>query len=112
MACHNLCKINKAPTGIEFLLGLGEKYCVQRTKLDPKLIDNMMERLTKNVRWKYIFRNEPDEDDETTYIPGMHINSEREPGEASKGIEMCLNEFKAELTKARRKYFKKRSLPT
>ena len=63
MACHNLFKINKAPKGIEFLLGLGDKYCVQRTKLDPELIDKMMERLTKNVRWKYIFRNEPESDE-------------------------------------------------
>ena len=62
------------------------------------------------------FRNEP-ESDETTYIPGMHINSENEPDEeasdeeASKGIEICLNNFKAELTKARKKYFRKKIPP-
>ena len=33
MACHNLCIENKAPIGIELLLGLGAGHCVQDTKL-------------------------------------------------------------------------------
>ena len=39
MACHNLCSKNKALKEIEFLLGLGAKYCVQRMKLDPCQLD-------------------------------------------------------------------------
>ena len=60
MACHNLCMINKAPEGVELLLGLGERYCVQRTILEPKMTDTMTRRLEKSIRLKYIFRHEQD----------------------------------------------------
>ena len=90
MACHNLCSKSKAPEGIEFLLGLGAKYCVQRTKLDPCQLDKTMTRLRNNMRWKYIFRNQPDDSD---YLPELYINSKRNPDEASPEIEACMNEF-------------------
>ena len=54
MACHDMCINTKAPAGIEHLLGLGAKYCVKQTKLPSRTIDKMMERLRRNVRWKYI----------------------------------------------------------
>ena len=50
--------------------------------LDPELIDTVLERLTSNFRWKYIFRHESD--DSNNYIPGMYIPSERDPDEATK----------------------------
>jgi hypothetical protein len=108
MACHNICTKNKAPEGIEHLLGLGAKYCVQRTKLDPKQIDKTMKRLRNNIRWKYIFRNQPDDGN---YIPGMYINSDREPGEVDASIENCMNDIETRLKIERRKYSGKRMWP-
>ena len=80
MACHNVCLNIKILTGIEHLLGLGANYCVKQTKLPTTTIETMMKRTRRNIRWKYIFRTYPEDDN---YIPGLHINSEREPGLAS-----------------------------
>ena len=60
MTCHNVCKTTEAPAGVEHLLGLGTKYCVRRTQLQTRTVNKMMERLKKNVRWKYTFRGEED----------------------------------------------------
>ena len=49
-----------------------------------------MERLRNNVRWKCIFRNQPDDSD---YLPELYINSERNPDKASPETESCINEF-------------------
>ena len=108
MACHNLCMINKAPEGTEFLLGLGEKYCVQRMTPDPKMIDTMTSRLEKSIRWKYIYRLERDEGN---YKPGMYVPSDKEPDEASAEIESCLANFKRKVTEARRKYNRRKAIP-
>ena len=108
MACHNLCSKNKAPEGIELLLGLGAKYCVQRTKLDPRGLEKTMERLRKNLRWKYIYRNEQDDND---YIPGLYINSKRNPDEASPEIEACMDKFQEHVNIERRKCSRRRVWP-
>ena len=87
MACHNLCIENKAPVGIELLLGLGAGYCVQDAKLPPGQINNMIKRLTNRMRWNYLFRNAQDNDN---WIPGMYINSNKDPPKASSEIEAHL----------------------
>ena len=43
MACHTLRSNNTTSGEIEFLLGLGAKYCVKLTKLDPRQLDKTME---------------------------------------------------------------------
>ena len=101
MACHNLCIENKAPVGIELLLGLGAGYCVQDAKLPPGQINNMIKRLTNRMRWNYLFRNAPDNDN---WIPGMYINSDKDPPEASPEIEACLRDLKRKLNMERRRY--------
>ena len=63
-----------------------------------------MSRIRNNVRWKYIFRGEPDDGD---YIPGMYERSEREPDEANESIEECLDNLEASLRRERRKYSNK-----
>ena len=108
MACHNLCMINKAPEGTESFLGLGERYCVQRMTLDPKLTDTITSRLEKSIRWKYIFRLERDEGN---YKPGMYVPSDKEPDKASAEIESCLANFKQKVTEARRKYNRRKATP-
>ena len=101
MACHDMCINTKAPEGIEHLLGLGAKYCVKRTKLSSAKTEKMMERLRRNIRWKYIFRHAPDDNE---YIPGLYTNSERNPDEAEKSIEICLNKFEEATTNERKQY--------
>ena len=78
-------------------------------KPEPELMEKMIERITRNVRWKYIFRNEPDADQ--NYITGMYINSKRDPDEASDEIERCLAKFKDKLIRERRKYVAKTTPP-
>ena len=59
-----------------------------------------MERLRNNLRWKYIYRNQQDDND---YIPGLYINSKRNPDEASPEIEACMNKFQEHVNIERRK---------
>ena len=103
MACHNLCIDYKAPVGIEHLLGLGAKYCLRKTKLSEKTIDTMMKRMRNNVRWKYIFR---DEKEDNNYIPNLYIKSEREPDNASEKIERGMDNFEIEVKMLRRRQTK------
>ena len=93
MACHNYCTSSEAPVGIECLLGLGPKFCVTKPKLPPTA--KTMERLRRDVRWKYIFRGQPDDDD--NYIPELYINSETKPDAASDEIEAGLDRFESAL---------------
>ena len=106
MACHNICKHVQAPVGAEHLLGLGAKYCVKKTKLEKKPIEKMMKRLRNSVRWKYKYRGEPPGSDEGRYIPGLHINSDIEPKDASDRIEECMNNFEkaVKVERKRRKH--------
>ena len=98
MACHDVCLDNKAPAGIEHLLGLGAKYCVKQTKLPANTIDNVMKRMRRNIRWKYIFRTYPEDDN---YIPGPRLNSEREPGLANSAIETRMDQFEKAMRRKR-----------
>ena len=100
MACHNLCIDYKAPAGIEHLLGLGAKYCLRKTRLGEETIDTMMKRMRNNVRWKYIFR---DEKEDNNYIPNLYIKSEREPDNASEKIERGMDNFEREVKMLRRR---------
>ena len=102
MACHNYCISSKAPEGVERLLGLGSKYCVTRPEL-PEIRDTM-KRLRRDTRWKYIFREDPDDDD---YIPSLYIRSDKDPDKASDEIEDCLNNFEKALEIERAKRSRK-----
>ena len=110
MACHNLCKNTKAPIGIERLLGLGAKYCVKKTKLTNEPLNKMMERMRESIRWKYIYRNQPDEEEER-YIPQLHINTDLKPRPASSRIEGCMDDFERAIAIARRRYRQKDIIP-
>ena len=48
----------------------------------------MFERMRNNIRWKYIFRQEKEDNN---YIPGLYIKSEKDPDEASDEIEERMN---------------------
>ena len=104
MTCHDVCETQKAPVGIEHLLGLGHKYCIRNTQLQSRTINKMMKRLRTNIRWKDIYREEEDENNETNYIPGLHINTELEPDLARPEIEDALNTFEVKMKAERAKY--------
>jgi hypothetical protein len=76
--------------GIEFLLGLGAKYCVQCTQLNPRQLDKTSEQLWNNVRWEYIFNTHLNGE---KYLPGLYIDSKRIPSKARPEIEACINNF-------------------
>ena len=48
----------------------------------------MFERTRNNIHWKYIFRQEKEDNN---YMPGLYIKSEKETDEASDEIEQRIN---------------------
>ena len=60
-----------------------------------------MMKQRRNIRWKYIFRTYPEDDN---YIPRLHINSDREPGLASSAIETRMDEFEKAMGRKIAKY--------
>ena len=81
---------NKAQEGIDLLLGLRVKCCVQRMKFNPQKKFKTVEGLRNNTRWKYIFHNQPEDG---KYIPGLCMSSKREPNKLDQEIEACVNNF-------------------
>ena len=53
------------------------------------------------MRWNYLFRNAPDNNN---WIPGMYINSDKDPPAASPEIEACIRDLKIKLNIERRRY--------
>ena len=105
MTCHDVCKTQKAPVGIDHLLSLGQKYCVRNTQLQSRTINKMMTKLKKSIRWKDIYREEEeDENNEEKYIAELHINTELEPDLARPEIEHAMSTFEAKMRAERAKY--------
>lgn len=84
LACHNICKKTNGPICIEYLLRLGVNYCEIMTKLRKKTMDDLMCKLRNNLRWKYITKDEKNDDD--SYNPELHINSHTNPSVTSEEI--------------------------
>lgn len=96
-AFHNLCTREKVPAGVQSLLGLGLKFCLQKKTPQPKLSESM-ERFRHDVRLKYwLADNECNLDPDREYIPELYINSEFVPPTASREVEKALNNFEARL---------------
>ena len=92
--CHNINNC-KAPAGIGYLLNLGSKFCPRQLYLNNKVIDNHVDRLTKNVRTKFLFR---DDEDDSEYIQGLYYNSPNfEPPPASDEMEAGLKQYRKDL---------------
>jgi len=90
-ACHNLCTQLTPPPGIEELLWNGLKFCLEQPLPKPRLFETM-QRLSKDIRLKYYWRNAPTED-EDDYNPKLYINSDWEPPAASPLLETALLQF-------------------
>ena len=66
----------------------------RKPKLCIKNLDRVFERMRNNVRWKYIFRHEKEDN---SYIPGLYIKSENEPDKALDEMEERMNCYEKEI---------------
>ena len=76
MAYHNLCSRLQVPIGIKRLLGLGHKYCIERTRPHVKISKGVY-RLTRAVRIRYHLGN--GDEDEDSYNPNLYVASDWQP---------------------------------
>lgn len=89
---HNLCTTLSPPAGARYLLGLGEKFCIERGR--PRGTDKLylqnMSRFARSIRIRDAMK---DFEGESDYIPGLYIPSPWNPGRADVNIEFRLMIF-------------------
>ena len=92
MSYHDLCTTLSPPAGAKYLLGLGEKFCIERGR--PRGTDKLyltnMSRLARSIRIRDALK---DFEGESDYIPGLYIPSGWNPGLADVDIEFRLMAF-------------------
>ena len=110
MACHDYCKYNPMPPGLRSLLRNGLKYCVRRPRPTNDL-KRTLKRFKRDVRTKYMFKDEIEEPPGVRYIPGLYIrNDDWKPPPASAKVEKCLSNFEEELRRRQSSYKNKTTL--
>ena len=67
--------------------------------------------MRRNIRWKWTYRHEEDNENEENYIKGLHINTELEPDLASEDIECRMDNFERAMRNERLKYYRKPCFP-
>lgn len=100
---HNLCEGQPPPPGIEALLGLNAKFCIEHHR-PRQPISTSLNRLRRSVRLHCHHSDNTEEPDtegtqphatqedrgsETTCIPSMCIPSKWDPPEANNKFETC-----------------------
>ena len=77
---HNLCTFLDPPNGLRIVLGLGEKFCIEKEYPKPP-IKNSIHRLIQDVRIKQWSKTaqEP-EGPKPFYIPGLYVKSDTKFG--------------------------------
>ena len=88
-AYHNLCTIIPPPPGTGDLLWNGLKFCIEPPLPKPKL-HTTLARLTKDIRLKCHFPQDPNSPDCPEYNPKLYIRSTWDPPRAPKPIEDAL----------------------
>ena len=75
---HNLCTKLTPPDGIGLLLGLGLKFCIQSRRPNSISIDNTINRFTRDIRLKYIFAGQEEENvhQKNTFNNKLYIKSD------------------------------------
>ena len=63
MAFRNLCLNVKTPTGTEFLLGLGLKYCIESPRPPYQRLVSWIRRIQRSVRLHYVFKDQDNDSD-------------------------------------------------
>jgi hypothetical protein len=100
MRFHDLTTFRKMPPGTARLLGLSMSFCLQSLRPNQD-IKATMKRLRDDIRRKYYFRHELNNDQ--NYNPKIYIKSKWILPEASTEVETCLNNFERELYKLKKK---------
>ena len=107
-AYHNLCTRIKPPTGSKLLLGLGEKFCLERgiPRGADRMYQHNIERLRRSIRLQDYFKHNGNSnvattnDTENSYDPDLYIPSDFDPGPASGNLELQIMEYANRLEKA------------
>jgi len=87
---HNLCSKLQPPSGLGCLLGLGQKFIIQ--KKNPKLkLEETLEDIIRDVRLKYFFAGEQLENED--FNPKLYLKTDWDPPAAADDIEKRLSEF-------------------
>ena len=93
MSYHNLCLTLIPPPGTRLLLGMSEKYCIERGR--PRGTDVMfkrnLSRFARSVRIRLALQHL--DTDKESYIPGLYIPSKWEPPLADANVKARLMEF-------------------
>lgn len=98
LAFHNLCTMLTPPPGLISLLGLGHKYCLERSQ-PPTNLRESHDRFARSIRLRYwLCENDldstlPDNDDDD-YNPNLYVKSYWNPPRVEQGnIEPAMMEF-------------------
>ena len=96
MAYHNMCTKLLPLPGVDSLLGLGHKFCIQSTR--PKSnIQHAIFRFIRQVRLQYWLTHDPAALNPTTgddYIPNLYVKSKWNPPHIQEGTtEMAMMIF-------------------
>lgn len=86
MSCHNLCTTLSPPAGARYLLGLGEKFCIEWGH--PRGTDRMyIKNMSRFAHSIHIQEAMKDFEGESDYILRLYIPSSWNPGLADANIE-------------------------
>jgi hypothetical protein len=86
MSCHNLCTTLSPPAGARYLLGLGEKFCIESGH--PRGTDRMyIKNMSRFAHSIHIQEAMKDFEGESDYILRLSIPSSWNPGLADANIE-------------------------
>jgi len=81
------------------LLALGLKFCVQ-TRQPPRQLNTAIQRLKRDVRLRYQYRDDTDNTSLDTYNLNLYLaNKNFQPERASEEIERALVDFENRITK-------------
>ena len=102
MAYHNLCINVKPPPGTRLLLGLSEKFCIERgrpTGIDERFNSNF-DRLQRQVRINDFFNLQERITKDDDYIPNLYLSSEWVPPIIRHGdMEQRMMNYRAKLVR-------------
>ena len=97
---HNLSPNKKTPPCIASLLGLGNKFCIERRTPKPNLRQTFI-KFTRSIRLRaYLLETAPIQED--SYNPKLYEKSKMKPPIASTQIESCLNNLMCKIISASR----------
>lgn len=103
---HNLCSHLEPPQGLEYLLGLGHKFCIQTGRPSANASIATVTKLKRNIRmqhWIHSSDHEPQNDsiENPNYIPKIYEPSSWAPPPIEDGdIEMRMLDFATQLHRA------------